>query len=116
MRDTVIDPYYRYIHHAGERPGRSGRHTEARSEPRPHGEGDEIYVLRPDARFVQRLLHLRRRDLGMMIGRFARMQTALGRTEHVEFVRQDVAVRIDYPDPKRMRRALNPYRQHWNRP
>lgn len=115
MGDTVVHPYDRDVHHAGERPRRRGGDPETGSEAGAHGERDQAYVLRTDARPVQRLLHLDGGHLGVMVRGLAGMEAALGRAEHVQLVRQHVAVRIDDPDPQRMGRPLNPHREHWNR-
>lgn len=110
VRDAVVHAYDRDAHHAGERPCGGGGDPEAGAETRTHGERYQIDILRSDARLVKRLLHLDGGDLRMVVGGLAGMEAPLGRTEHVQLIRQNVAFRIDDADPQRMGRPLNSHR------
>lgn len=112
MRYAVVDAYYRHADGAGERPGGRGGHPEAWSQAGTHGEGHQVDVGWPDARLVERGRDRPRRHVGMMVSRLAGVQAALRGTEHVDLVRQDVAVRIDDADAERVRGTLDPQREH----
>ena len=98
MGDAVVDADDRYPPDAGERPGGGSRDPQARAEPGTHGEGDQVYVLRGHPRLVDRPAHHIGHDLRVVIGRLARMKTALRRAEHIQLVRQDVAVLVHDAD------------------
>ena len=97
VRYAVVDPDYRDAEGAGERPRRSGGDPQAGTQSGPHRERYEAYVLGPDTGLVQGAGHHLGCDLRMVVGGLARMEPSLRRTEHVELVRKDVAVGVDYP-------------------
>ena len=97
VRYAVVDPDYRDAEGAGERPRRSGGDPQARAQSGPHRERYEVYILGPDTGLVQGAGHHLGCDLRMVVGGLARMESSLRRTEHVELVRKDVAVGVDYP-------------------
>lgn len=114
--DAVVDPHDRETQRAGERPGGGRRDAQARPEARTHGERDQVYVRGLQTGPVQGCGYRPGGHLCVVVGRLAGVQPALRRTEHVDLVRQNVAVLVHYPDSQRVRGALDTQRQHLYRP
>ncbi len=112
VSDAVVDAENRHVETERERTcGRRDR-PEARPEPRPLRERDQVEVMQLDPRNPRRLRDQRDDELRMMVRRLARMDATLLRPEHVVHVREDPAVLVNDPHADRVRGPFDAEGEH----